>query len=93
MNWKKRFALVALLGFLATSFTLGSGQWTQTIPGGQRIRSLAIDPTNPSNLYAGTNSGVFRSTDRGDSWVEINNGLTAEDDHNLLNRLVLGAGP
>ena len=72
MNWNKRFAFVAILGFLATSLTLVSG------PAGMNdVFALAIDPTNPSTLYAGTNRGVFKSTDMGSTWAEINNGLTS----------------
>lgn len=38
--------------------------------------SLAIDPTSPSSVLAGAlGIGVFRSTDRGNSWMAINNGL------------------
>ena len=38
---------------------------------------LAIDPLTPSTLYAGTNGeGAFRSTDGGENWTTINNGLT-----------------
>ena len=77
MNWKKRFAFVATLGFLATSLTLGSGRWTQTLPGGLDFLTLVLDPTNPSTLYAGTfGHGAFKSTDSGANWVAINNGLT-----------------
>lgn len=37
---------------------------------------IGIDPLNPDILYAGTDGGVFVSTDRGDSWVSRNAGLT-----------------
>jgi len=40
------------------------------------VNALAIDPTNPSILYAGTKGGVFKSTDWGENWNAINNGLT-----------------
>jgi photosystem II stability/assembly factor-like uncharacterized protein len=33
------------------------------------VDSLAIDPTNNSTLYAGTTSGVFKSTDGGATWI------------------------
>ena len=33
------------------------------------IAALAIDPTTPSTLYAGTNGGVFKSTDAGATWT------------------------
>jgi photosystem II stability/assembly factor-like uncharacterized protein len=38
--------------------------------------SIVIDPRNPDILYAGTDGGVFVSTDVGDSWVSRNAGLT-----------------
>ena len=40
------------------------------------VYALAIDPTTPSTLYAGTGSdGVFKSTDGGGSWSAVNTGL------------------
>ncbi|MEN3332726.1 MAG: hypothetical protein V7641_2091 [Blastocatellia bacterium] len=38
--------------------------------------SLAIDPTTPTTIYAGTaNGGLFKSTNGGNSWAAMNNGL------------------
>jgi photosystem II stability/assembly factor-like uncharacterized protein len=37
--------------------------------------SIAIDPRNPDILYAGTDGGVFVSTDDGNSWASRNAGL------------------
>ena len=34
-----------------------------------------IDPLTPTTLYAGTDIGVFRSTDNGAIWMVFNNGL------------------
>jgi photosystem II stability/assembly factor-like uncharacterized protein len=43
-----------------------------------RITELAIDPTAPSTLYAGTGGGgVFKSTDGGRRWIAINTGLSS----------------
>jgi photosystem II stability/assembly factor-like uncharacterized protein len=40
------------------------------------VRSLAIDATNPLTVFASTRGGgVFKTTDGGDSWTPINNGL------------------
>ena len=40
------------------------------------VYSLAIDPAHPAVLYAGTiYDGAFRSTDGGQNWVAINDGL------------------
>jgi hypothetical protein len=32
------------------------------------VNSFAIDPSNPNTVYAGTNKGVFKSTDGGTTW-------------------------
>jgi len=41
------------------------------------VSSLVIDHLSPGTLYACSNRGVFRSTDSGDHWVEIDTGITA----------------
>ncbi|MDB4869603.1 MAG: hypothetical protein JWL97_607 [Gemmatimonadales bacterium] len=38
--------------------------------------SIVIDPRNPDILYAGTDGGVFVSTDNGNNWASRNAGLT-----------------
>ena len=49
--------------------------WQQTngLYGGI-VRSLAISPSG--HVFAGTDSGFFRSTDNGDSWTTVYTGLT-----------------
>jgi len=39
------------------------------------VLALAIDPTTPSTLFAGTDAGVFKSTDSAQSWTAANDGL------------------
>jgi len=40
------------------------------------VMSLAVDPTQPGVLYAGTwGSGVYKSSDRGRTWAPVNLGL------------------
>ena len=39
------------------------------------INTIIAHPNEPSTLYAGTGSGVFKSTNGGRSWTAINNGL------------------
>ncbi len=53
-------------------------QWAQ-VPGlfDGRINALAIeDPGGMVILYAGTEGGVFKSWDRGTTWIPCNNGLS-----------------
>jgi len=42
---------------------------------GGRVAALAINPSTPSTIYAGTNDGVFKSTSGGASWTAANTGL------------------
>ena len=44
------------------------------------VRRIAIDPSNPSTVYAGSyGRGVWRSTDAGTTWTQINPSLNAAD--------------
>ncbi len=57
-------ALFLLLNSVAAF--AGLGVWTTNGPEGGPIRSIAVDPNNPSILYVGTDSaehggGVFKS--------------------------------
>jgi len=45
-------------------------------PDGGKIVSMALDPTHPDTVYAGTwGAGVFKTTNSGDTWYPINTGL------------------
>jgi photosystem II stability/assembly factor-like uncharacterized protein len=50
--------------------TDGGGNWTDItgIVQGYYVYALTLDPLNPSRVYAGTDSGVYRSADGGLSW-------------------------
>ena len=45
----------------------------------QYVYALAINPETPSIIYAGTISGVLKSTDGGANWSAINTGLPDGD--------------
>ena len=36
---------------------------------------MVIDPTNPQILYVGTDQGILKSTNAGESWITINRGV------------------
>ena len=38
--------------------------------------ALVVDPSDPSTIYAGCDGGLFRSPDRGISWIPLNAGLS-----------------
>ncbi len=49
--------------------------WTSGGHYGGNVRALAIDPTTPATLYAGTEVGVYKSTDSGGSWAAAHTGI------------------
>jgi photosystem II stability/assembly factor-like uncharacterized protein len=47
---------------------------------GGSFYALAVNPSDPEIIYAGTNSeGIYQSIDGGDNWEQINDGLTSLD--------------
>ncbi len=60
--------------------TDGGATWTAANNGltsGRDVRTLVIDPSAPATLYAGTfGTGVFKTTDGGQNWVQMNIGTT-----------------
>ncbi len=43
----------------------------------QKIVGIELDPTDPSTLYVSTMGGIWKSTDRGKTFVDLHNGLPA----------------
>ena len=52
----------------------GGQTWTVASDGytGAQVRAIAVDPSNPATVYAAARSGLFASTDGGDSWIGRN---------------------
>ena len=61
------------------TFTLLADVWTAAnsgLPENTKVNAIAIDPSNPETVYAGTSGGgVFKTTDGGDSWAAADSGL------------------
>ena len=51
-------------------------RWVSIGPDGAVVKILAVDPQTPDTLYAGTDSGVYKSINGGTSWTAMNSGLT-----------------
>jgi hypothetical protein len=68
--------LSAMAGMLALSaIAMAQGHWERCpLPDATYVTSLVVD--NGGAIFAGTYSGIFRSTDRGATWTPANNGLT-----------------
>lgn len=65
----------------------GGSVWTSVSTGltDLRIESLAVDPTRPEILSAGTSSqGIFRSRDGGVTWTASNTGIRASEEINAI---------
>jgi photosystem II stability/assembly factor-like uncharacterized protein len=66
------------LTFIARSVDSGATWTTMTSVGGSdRVPTLLVDPTSSDDVYAGTNEGVFLSSDGATTWAAGNNGLAA----------------
>ena len=53
----------------------GVEAWTNRGPVGRVVLAVAVDPKAPATLYAGTDEGVFKSTNSGASWGAASTGL------------------
>jgi photosystem II stability/assembly factor-like uncharacterized protein len=48
------------------------------------VNTIAVDPLTPATVYAGTTKGLFKSTDEGNSWTRIGQGLADQYVSSLL---------
>jgi hypothetical protein len=71
--------LIVFIAGQPASVSAEVSAWTGNGPEGGTIITLAIDPITPATLYAGTWTGIYKSTDGGGSWSPANTGLTETD--------------
>ena len=55
----------------------GGDNWSVTLLMDKFVNVVAVDFSDPDNVYAGTIGGVFKSTDGGDNWNAIIQDLPA----------------
>jgi photosystem II stability/assembly factor-like uncharacterized protein len=76
-----RVPLALGVSLLAVTLPLAAGidRWTSVGPTGGRVEVVALDPSDPATLYAGTATGLFKTTDGGRRWVELAGGLPKQE--------------
>lgn len=65
--------------------TDGGENWTQVLMGGNLFKDIIIDPNSPNTIYVASGffdrhqleklEGVYKSTDGGNNWAQINSGI------------------
>lgn len=68
-------AFLAILAIISIPAAAAVGAWSPLGPDGGAAFSLAVDPGDPSIVYAGSDAGIYRSTDDGDTWELASRGL------------------
>jgi photosystem II stability/assembly factor-like uncharacterized protein len=73
----KYLVILITLCFLILSTGISQAQWTSTnfFPNSKNVYNFAF---SGDNFFAGTDSGVFLSTNNGMDWSLVNNGLPAQ---------------
>lgn len=51
--------------------------WQKTSLDAGQVHAILVHPTNPGTVFAGTDRGLFRSTDRGGTWEQYGTGIKA----------------
>ena len=65
--------------FSGISKSTSAGVDWNVVNGTRFVLTLAIDPSQTTTVYAGTSTGVLKTTDGGDNWQSRNNGITQLD--------------
>src|SRR5438876_9241131 len=71
--------VIVLTALVTVPAEAATTRWTPDgLPGGA-VNGVAVDPVNPSTVYAGTGGGAYRSLDAGASWRLRSSGLTTSE--------------
>lgn len=55
------------------------GKTLKPLTVGKSIRTIAVSPANPTILLAGGSSGLYRSTDSGNTWTNVTKAVDSDD--------------
>ncbi len=62
----------------------GMRAFSEIVRGPTRVTQILFDPIDPDTVWAGVEiGGIFRSTDRGVTWTQLENGLVSSDVHGI----------
>jgi hypothetical protein len=76
-NYTVLFFGMIIFGVSIVDYSIAHGDPLINLgPNGKFISALAAEPSDNRTLYVGTQSGLFKSTNGGRSWVPINEGMT-----------------
>lgn len=67
--------LLTILALLSRPASADVGAWSPLGPDAGPAFTLAVDPDDPSTVYAGSEAGVYRSVDAGATWQLASSGL------------------
>lgn len=59
--------------------TDGASSWTKMDKAPSGANCVAINPSNPNEVFIGSNDGVYYSADGGATWTDLSAGLAATD--------------
>lgn len=79
--------LLAVGGSIVFTSTNAAGSWAETrleLEEDETLRAVAIDPLRSNTAYIGTDRRIFKSTDRGESWLPLAGGLPATSINSIL---------
>ena len=69
---RRALSLIGFVALLGASTGLASAtEWKRIGFEGEAINTLAVDPDETATMYAGTDKGLFKSTDGGSTWNAI----------------------
>jgi len=93
VTWGSPLFVAALTVLAAPRATAGVNRWTSVGPEGATVHSLAIAPTDPAIVYAGTERRVFKSGNGGSIWFDGSHGIPASSPGTVTQVKVLEVHP